>query len=153
MKCPRDVRPLAVVVCHVYEDAWDGDHDVHWTYRTCLGNPGLVSLDGLEGLTSLSALRLVNNSLLEDVSTQGCLETLSSLQIANNAVLSDLSVIGAPLTSTSSIMIGCVSGYSTIDHDYGGSPSRYNCYGASATTSLPPVSGKSLRCLLCTTSR
>lgn len=133
--------------CHLSDETWTTADAVRKRTWTCLGNPSLVSLDGMETLTSLQSLHLGNNGALEDVSALGNLETLTSLQVANNPALSDLSVIGAPLTNTSSIMIGCLDGSDNTHYGYGFYSKLYACDGASATTSLPQVAGTTLQTL------
>lgn len=152
----EDLNPLSGVVtaggqyeigCHVNSEVENLDSGYYYQNRACLGNPSLVSLDGLDNVTTLSTLRIVNNQVLDDVSALENLTKAYVLEIANNPALADLSVIGAPVTTASIVRLGCYFSAESEDYDSDVRDLYYACPGASAATSLPRISSASLRTL------
>jgi Leucine-rich repeat (LRR) protein len=75
------------------------------------GNPTLVDLSALDGVTTLQTIAINDNDALTDLSAFGALTTLNQLNVVNNGALTSLHAL-APITFIRSILF--VSGNSSL---------------------------------------
>jgi len=97
-----------------------------------LGNPLLTSLDGLEGITSLTHLSIIDNNSLPDLTGLDNLQSISgSLTIGANETLSSLAGLGSLTYIGENLQLG-ITGYSGSS----GNPALGNLTGLEGITQI-----------------